>query len=132
MTAAAKRPMISLTFGEGKFFDLWMGVHFVSGVAGGFSNVLFSLSGLWVFAIGFVLMVAWEVIEQLVGIKESFSNRVVDVVVGVLGVWLALGIARLLEPPGEWVAFGLSLAIGLVGMGFGVRARRRRRKVTPK
>lgn len=132
MTATAKRPLISLTFDEGRYFDLWMGVHFVSGVAGGFSNVYFALSPIWVFALGFAMMFAWEVVEYLNGIRESFSNRVVDIVVGVLGVWLALVIARVLEPRGEWIAFGLTLALGLVGMGFGVRARKRRRRATAK
>lgn len=124
--------MVSLTFAEGKFFDLWMLVHFLSGVAGGFSNVFFALSVLWVFALAILMMVAWEIIEHMNGIRESFSNRVVDIVVGLLGVWLALAVASVLEPAAEWIAFGLTLGIGLVGMAFGVRARRRRGKATAK
>lgn len=124
--SAAQRPSISLTFAEGQYFDLWMVVHFVSGVAGGFSNVFFALGAVWVFVLALVMMVAWEIVEHLNGIRESFSNRVVDVVVGLLGVWLALAAARALGPRAQWVAFGVTLSLGLVGMGFGVRARRRR------
>ena len=124
--SAAQRPSISLTFAEGKYFDLWMVVHLLSGVAGGFSNVFFALAAPWVFALAFLMMVVWEIVEHLNGIRESFSNRVVDVVVGLLGVWLALAAARALEPRAQWVAFGVALFLALVGMGFGVRARRRR------
>lgn len=122
-----KRPLISLTFAEGEYFDLWMLVHFLSGVAGGFSNVMFSLTTAGVFLLAFAMMMAWEVVEYLRGIREAFSNRVVDIVVGLLGVWLALAVARTLQPPAAWTAFGVTLAMALVGMVFGVRAYRRRK-----
>jgi hypothetical protein len=127
VSGSSKRPMVSLSFAEGKYFDLWMVVHFMSGVAGGFSNVYFALPPFWVFVLAFAMMLAWEVVEYVNGIRESFSNRVVDIAVGLLGVWLALAVAGLLEPPAQWLAFALTLAIGIVGMAFGVRARRRRR-----
>lgn len=122
------RPAFSTSWREGRFFDAWMLVHFASGIAGGFSNVFFSLAALKVFAIGFGLMVLWEVLEALAGVREALSNRVMDVVVGLAGVGVALGIAPRLSVGAERAAFVVTIGAGLVGMAFGVRARRRRVK----
>jgi hypothetical protein len=124
---AAGRPFVSFTWAEGRYFDLWMVVHWLTGIVGGFSNVFFGLTTPQVFGLGSAMMVAWEVIEYAKGVRESLSNRLLDIVVGLLGTWLALAIAARLSPTGEYVAFGAALASALTGVAFGARAHRRRR-----
>lgn len=123
-----KPPAISPTFAEGRFFDLWLIVHFTTGVTGGFSNVFFGLTPVQVLGLATALMVVWEIGEHAQGIREQTSNRVIDVIAGLAGVGLAMLIEPALEKTGEQIAFGISLGISLVGLGFGVLARQRRRR----
>ena len=120
-------PPVTTTFAEGRYFDLWMLVHFASGVAGGFSNVYFELSPRYLFALAFLLMLAWEGGEYLIGLRESWANRIIDVIVGMAGVFLAERAARAMLPSREVMAFFASLAVALVGLALGVRAYRARR-----
>ncbi len=121
-----KIPTVSLSYAEGHYFDLWMLVHCLGGVTGGFSNVLFGLSTINVFLVGVILMVAWEILEYAKGIRESAVNRVIDVAVGLLGVAGALSLAGRLGTTAEWIAFTVSsLLFGLGGL-LGWRARQRR------
>jgi hypothetical protein len=126
-----KRPAISPDWKEGRYFDRWMLVHFMSGVAGGFSNVWFELGVPAVLLLGLAMMVAWEFVEVALGVDESAINRVIDVVVGGAGVGLALLAAAWLPVWGEWLAFGLTWGVAIVGGIQGARAAKRRRsKVT--
>jgi hypothetical protein len=119
-------PAISLSYGEGRYFDLWMLVHGVGGVAGGLSNVFFGLSTTNVYLLGVLLMVAWEILEYATGIRESPVNRVIDVAVGLLGIAGALWLAGLLDTTAERIAFLVSgFGFGLGGL-LGWRARQKR------
>jgi len=119
-------PLFSATFDEGRLFDLWMLVHCLSGVAGGFSNVWFGLSTAAVYAIGIALMITWEGIEFATGIRESWENRMLDIAVGVLGIGLALAISARLDTAGQRRAFVASAALLALGLFRGWRAYRRR------
>jgi hypothetical protein len=114
------RPAVSISWREGRFFDLWMLVHFGSGVAGGFSNVFFGLSPLGVYIVATTMMVLWELGEYLMGVREAISNCLLDIVVGLAGVQLALWIAAPLPRRGRVIAFivsfGLALVLGTLGM----------------
>lgn len=120
-------PPVSFTFAEGRYFDLWMLVHFGSGIAGGFSNVVFGLTRPQVLALGLLLMLIWEAGEMAMGVRERVSNRIVDVAVGMFGVVLALGVAPRLPEAAQLAAFVLTLVASLTGMGLGVRSYRRRK-----
>jgi hypothetical protein len=123
-------PPISTSWDEGRYLDLWMLVHFGSGAAGGFSNVLFGLTAIQVFMLAIGLMLLWEMAELALDITESLSNRAIDIVVGLAGVWLALMIAQRLDPHVERIAFVTTLTLSLIGMGLGVRAAIRRKRTT--
>ncbi len=127
MTDAPRMPRFSPSFDEGRYFDLWMLVHFVAGLAGGFSNIMFALDRFWVLVLAFTLMLAWELGEFLTGVRESLSNRVVDIVVGMVGVWLALLVSQGMAPAWRWAWFLSMVALGSVGMALGVRAYHRRK-----
>ncbi len=119
-------PAISSTFDEGRYFDLWMLVHALGGVTGGFSNLFFALSTPRVYAVGAALMIAWEGAEYLRGIRESWENRVLDIVLGLLGVAFALAVAARLGPQGQLIAFVSSGSLFAWGSWRGWLAYRRR------
>ncbi len=126
------RPAVSPDWGEGRFLDRWMLVHLVSGVAGGFSNVYFKLSVGGVFAVALAAMLLWEAGEYIGGVRESWTNILIDIAIGLLGVSVALGVARALDARGERIAFALTFAMALTGSVLGwIDYRRRRRLETP-
>ena len=124
---------ISRTWAEGRVFDLWMIVHFFSGLAGGFSNVIFGLSTRSVFALGVSMLLVWELIEYLRKVRESWENRVLDIVVGVAGIAVALWSAERISRTTEFGAFGVSTAAVVAGSVLGwmaFRARGRKASVS--
>lgn len=120
--------LISTSWSEGRVFDLWMIVHFLSGLAGGFSNVFFGLSTRGVYTLGVSMLLVWEVIEYIRQVRESWENRVLDVVVGVAGISLALWCAPRLSRTAEFSAFGLSTVAVVAGAAFGWMAFRARER----
>ncbi|MFZ2763742.1 MAG: hypothetical protein WAX80_01745 [Minisyncoccia bacterium] len=74
---------------HGKYLDLWSLVHFLSGfVLCGFFYWL-ELSFLWAFIYSALLLVLWEVFEFFIKIIEPSWNVTVDILVGLLGFFLA-------------------------------------------
>ena len=124
-------PPITTTWEEGRFFDLWMVVHFLSGLSGGLSNVLFGLSTLGVYALGASLLIAWELVEFARGIRETWENRALDLVVGVAGIAVAQAAAARLDRPWEYAAFGVSAVAFVLGTVRGWLAYRARVRLSP-
>ncbi len=121
-----KTPAISTTFDEGRYFDLWMLVHFMGGVTGGFSNLLFGLTTAHVYMVGVGLMTLWEVAEYARGVREKWINRVLDIAVGLGGVALALWISAHLDELGRVAALVISGVFFAGGSLLGWLAYRRR------
>lgn len=69
---------------EGKWLDLWSVVHFLSGATMGFVFFLLPFNALAALVIAFLLLTAYEMWEKIVEIEEAPTNRVMDVVVGML------------------------------------------------
>lgn len=124
------RPAFSPDWREGRYFDRWMFVHLLAGVAGGFANRFFAFTDATVLLLGLGLMLLWEIAEVVTGVDESFSNRVLDLVVGGVGVVLALAIDGLLTPRGLTWAFYASGTLAAIGAFRGWLAYRRREAAT--
>lgn len=110
---------ISTSWREGRYLDRWMLVHVLAGFSGGLSNVVFALSERTVLLLGLVLLVAWEIVEYVLGVREAGSNRVIDVIVGFLGILGARWLAARLDLRDEWIAFvvasGVTAALATAG-----------------
>ena len=74
---------------DGRYLDVWSVVHTISGfLVGGFLIILgvSFWSGL---GIATILFIIWEVYEVLIGNIETLSNRIVDVIIAVIGYLIA-------------------------------------------
>ncbi len=65
----------------GEYVDWWSIVHVLSGVLLGLLSVSLLKTA--------VVLVLWEVVEGLAGVKEPRTNRIADVLIGLLGWFLA-------------------------------------------
>jgi hypothetical protein len=78
------RPIRTDIWREGVWIDLWSIVHFLSGASVGFVLYLFNLGNASALVIAFLLFVSYEMWEAIVKIEETLTNRLMDVVVGML------------------------------------------------
>lgn len=85
---------------EGEFIDLWTVVHFLTGILLGFTPFIFDfpIPLIWIFTAVLVLLVLWEVFEYIRKIKETAGNRVVDILIAVVGFALTMSVYPILEP----------------------------------
>lgn len=120
-------PAFSPDWNEGRFFDLWMFVHVLAGIAGGFVNVFFGLTNAQVILLGLLLMALWEVGELSIGVFESPMNRFIDIVVGLVGIMIALWMAPHVAPMAQRGIFAVTTSLALIGMTLGIRDYKRRK-----
>lgn len=69
---------------EGEWLDLWSVVHFLSGMSVAFALYLLHFDTRATVVIAFISFTAYEMWEALVHIEETFPNRCMDVVVGMI------------------------------------------------
>ncbi len=122
----ASIPNVSAGWNEGRYFDRWMIVHFLVGVMGGFSNLYFTLTVPMVLLVGAALMALWEALEHAKGIREAWENRVLDVVVGLVGTGAALAVLSRVDRRTALTLFWVSAVLSLLGEVLGWMAYRRR------
>ncbi|MBI5457925.1 hypothetical protein HY971_04345 [Candidatus Kaiserbacteria bacterium] len=70
---------------EGRYVDLWSVVHVLSGIALAFYPRYFGFSVLATFIIVTLLFIMYEMFEVIVKIEEYPTNRVTDVLFGLVG-----------------------------------------------
>jgi len=70
---------------KGEYIDLWSLNHFVGGVLIARILLFFDLSFWSALSITFVVKVAWEIYELIRNIKEPIGNKILDVVMGIIG-----------------------------------------------
>lgn len=69
---------------EQEYIDLWSVPHFLSGMLVGFSLFYAGTSPITSFFLAFMLLTAFEMWEAWMEIKETLTNRVMDVVIGMI------------------------------------------------
>jgi len=113
--------LVTFNWEEGKYFDLWMVVHFLSGTTLAFFFSFLGVSVVLNIVFSLILFVAWEYFEIFFGIRETFVNHIMDVVVDIVGFTPALLIASSVLS-GETIfalfLFSAILFLGLALLGF--------------
>ena len=103
---------------HGALIDLWTLVHILSGALLGVAASWIGFSFLTSLILAFLLLIAWEAYEWLLGILESPANVASDLVFGTLG-FLAMTHFVHDGPPGIAEAGALILVlVALAGWGF--------------
>ncbi len=99
-------PAVSWSFNEGRYWDLWMIVHILSGAIASCILVLLQLPAIYSYPVAIVALAGWELGEMTYGIEEEPENWVLDIVFGMLGFWFVY----------EKVLPGME-RLGIVGVG---------------
>ena len=123
------RPTISPDWNEGRFFDRWMYVHLLCGLACGFAPSVLRWSPAVLLTVTAGAMVLWELGEAAFGVAEAWENRVIDVVVGLAGTLVALAVLRRVSTPMGRGLFWATTLVFVIGDVLGWRAYRRRRRL---
>jgi hypothetical protein len=121
-------PDVSTSWAEGRFADRWLFVHLMSGVAGGLFNAFLAWPRWQIVVVGAALMILWELVEIACRIRESPANRVIDVVVGVVGVSAGLWVQGAVTVGAGRALWVGALGLTLLGTALGVRHRAMRRR----
>src|SRR3989344_6531260 len=74
---------------EGDYLDLWSVPHFLSGLLVGFLLYFTHIEFLPACLISVLLLIMYEMFEVLIEIEETWMNRILDVVVGMMSFSLA-------------------------------------------
>jgi hypothetical protein len=82
-------PLLSLSWKEGRIWDSWMIVHFLTGTSIGFGNFFLELPSMLLFIVSALAMILWEIIEIFSNVNEVAENRLIDVAIGLLGIYFA-------------------------------------------
>ncbi len=100
---------------EGKWFDLWSIVHFLSGISIGFAFHFIQFGGLATVVVVFLLLIAYEMWEVIVHIEETPTNRILDVVVGMTSFVLTFFILNpRLSPSQLLLTFGIVFTLNII------------------
>lgn len=83
-----KIPLVSWGWSEGRVWDNWMLVHFLSGTVVAGVLMLAGTTASYAYLIGLIVLTLWEFAEMAVGVKEEIENLLLDIVVGMLGFFM--------------------------------------------
>lgn len=89
---------ITFTWKEGRYLDLWILPHMMSGCIAAFAFLFVDGSRALSYGATFLMIAGWELVEGIFGVKETQENRVLDVIAGI-------------------VAFGVTYEIGILTLG---------------
>lgn len=84
---------------NGKYIDLWSIGHFLGGVGIGIGMYKIGLNYYESFGFAGVGIISWEVFEELHKDPECWQNRVVDAVIGIVGVVFGYLVMEYLDRP---------------------------------
>lgn len=105
---------------EGKWLDLWSVVHLLTGASIGFTFHLLPFDALSSTVIVLLALISYEMWEKIVEIEEAPTNRVMDVVVGMVSfIPIYLALAPELHGSDYILTFGLVLTANVVLSVFG-------------
>ncbi|MEK7187175.1 MAG: hypothetical protein AAB690_01290 [Patescibacteria group bacterium] len=105
---------------HGKYIDLWSVVHFLSGALLASFFFYLGLDLFWSSTFTLVILLGWEFFESVLGILETTSNVVVDIIIGLVGFLLFARFHYFESWAFDWRNFIslLLLTLALSGWGF--------------
>jgi|GEM_PF-1163234 len=107
---------ISQSWREGRYLDLWTVVHLFAGLMVGIGGLFLNISFWKSFVIGVIVFSVWEFFEHLRGITESLENRVIDVVIALIGIFLIFSFVSFAPQSVEFLLLSASIFVVYVGL----------------
>ena len=111
-------PIVLMSWGGGGYFDWWMLVHLLGGITLAYTCRVFGVPFIPALIGVGVLMIGWEAYEQVAHIAEPWTNSVLDVILGFVGIGLAYSAIPLLDSSGGSVILAVVLLIVWGGLSF--------------
>lgn len=126
-----KLPLITWSFEEGRFWDLWMVVHVLAGIGLGLFFEVMQLGFLPAFLTTLFLAVVWEVAEsKIFHIRESVENQIIDTIIALAGFAVAYALSVPFDPLFTIPAL-IAVVIVIVLLDYeGYKAYKRRNKIS--
>lgn len=81
--------VVLASWGGAQYLDWWMLVHLIGGLSLGYAARFFGFDLLPAVVAGVVIIVGWEIYEELAHIPEPLSNTILDIVLGLVGFLVA-------------------------------------------
>lgn len=120
-------PLISWGWTEGRVWDNWMIVHFLSGTVTCGVLMIAGTSPSYASIIALVVLTLWEFAEMAFGVDEETENLVLDIVFGMLGFFVfSEYLAPALAPHHITTATFVLFVLASLGSFLGWRARVKR------
>lgn len=122
-----KIPLISWSWKEGRVWDNWMIVHFLSGAIIACFTIVLEMQHLHAYLLALGLMISWEIGEMVGGVREEIENWLLDIVIGMFGFFLLQTciLPRLTHDATWWTLF-LLFSLGIIGGFLGWMAYQKR------
>jgi len=92
-----KKPIVLDSWLGGKYFDWWMVLHFLGGFVIELSLLLLGLKMIVSSIITLLVLVLWEIYEYKKLIYEPISNKIIDIIVGLIGIGASIWVFKILE-----------------------------------
>ena len=80
------------SWGGAQYLDWWLVVHLLAGVSLGYVCRVYGISFIHACIVVGIVMIGWEVYEKVASIPEPWTNSMLDLIVGILGIFLAYNI----------------------------------------
>jgi hypothetical protein len=80
-------PAVSWSWQEGRYWDLWMIVHTLTGTICACVVALLDLPPMYAYLLVLLALTVYELGEMAAGIVEEIENWVLDVLFGMFGFW---------------------------------------------
>jgi hypothetical protein len=80
-------PAISWNWQEGRYWDLWMIVHTLTGTICACIAAVLGFRPMYAYPLALLGLTAWEIGEMAFGINEELENWILDIVFGMFGFW---------------------------------------------
>jgi hypothetical protein len=114
---------------NGKFVDLWSIGHFILGMLLAYAIPFLEIRFSWAFFTALLIMFLWELFEVFAKIKETMTNRIIDILLGLLGFLLIIPLFSHVGQNTLIVIFVFLLGSSGILLIFGNRAHRARKKL---
>lgn len=103
--------MLLTSWGGAQYIDWWSLVHLLGGLAMAYALRLVGFDMVDALLVVGAVLIGWEIYEWAAKIREPWTNSIVDLILGFLGIVLAFKISPVIEPTMQTILAVLMLVV---------------------